>query len=141
MSLITHILICEPQEIGEPRGSGLWAPNVPRLDYNGVDNVLLATLWRTLNEKESGDSLAGIEFVVWAKSTPLVFRLPDDLTHRLSALSTDEIGPTAQRWAADRDAQLEGLTRDGAEKGLSELVLFAKSAVAQRRPLVLAMYF
>jgi hypothetical protein len=141
MSLITHILVCEPQEIGEPQGLGLWAPNLPRLEYNGVDNVLMATLWRTLNEEESGASLAGMEFVVWPKSTPLVFRLPDDLTRRLSALSTDEIGPTAQRWAGDRSAQLEGLTRDLAGKGLSELAMFAKSAVAQRRPLVLAMYF
>jgi hypothetical protein len=77
---ITHILICEPQEIGEPRGSGPRAPSVPRLDYNGVDNVLLATLWRTLlNQKESGAPLEGMEFVVWPNSTPLVFRLPDDL--------------------------------------------------------------
>jgi len=66
-----------------------------------------------------------------AKVHALVFRLPDDLTHRLSALSTDEIGPTAQRWAADRSAQLAGLTHDLAEKGLNELAMFAKSAVAQ----------
>jgi hypothetical protein len=85
--------------------------------------VLLATPSRTLNEKESGASLAGLEFVVWPKSTPLVFRLPDDLTHRLSALSTNEIGPTAQLWAADRSPQVEGLTRDLAETGLSELAI------------------
>ena len=140
MSLITHILICEPEEIGEPRGSELWAQGVPRLDYNGVDNILLATLWRTLNENESAGSLFGIEFVVWPNAMPLVFRLPDDLTHRLSALSADAIGPTARRWAADRSAQMDGLTSDAAEGGLRELAEFATRAVAQGRPLVVAMY-
>jgi hypothetical protein len=141
MSTITHILICEPKEIGEPTGAGLWAPAAPRLDYNGVDNSLLATLWRTLNESEDGRRLEGMEFVVWPKSSPLVFRLPDDLTNRLAALSEDEIAPTAQRWAADRDAQMEGLTVELAEKGLGELSQFAKRALAENRPMALAMYF
>lgn len=141
MSTITHILICEPKEVGEPTGVGLWAPTVPRLDYDGVDNSLLATLWRALNESQDGGRLQGMEFVVWPKSSPLVFRLPDDLTERLAALSGDAITPTAQRWAADQDAQMEGLTLELAEKGLSELSQFAKRARAENRPLALAMYF
>lgn len=141
MSTITHILICDPKEIGEPTGAGLWAPAASRLDYTGVDNVLLATLWRVLNESEDGGRLEGMEFVVWPKSSPLVFRLPDDLTNRLSAFNDDDIAPTAERWAADRDAQMEGLTVELAEKGLGELSQFAKRARAENRPLSLAMYF
>lgn len=141
MSIITHILVCEPLEIGEPQGSGFWAPNLPRLDYNGVDNSLLATLWRALNENESASRLEGMEIVVWPKTKPLVFRLPDDLTDRLAALGADEIVPTARRWAADRGAQMEGLTEDLAEKGLGEMSQFAKRAIMERRPLILAMYF
>ena len=140
MSIVTHILICDPEEVGEPTDSADWASDVPRLDYNGVDNVLLATLWRTLDPEESGAALEGMDLVVWPEANPLVFRLPDDLARRLSLLRADEISPTATRWSEDPDAQLEGLTPDVAEKGLNELSQFAKRAATERRPLVLAIY-
>jgi len=115
MSILTHVIICDPVEIGEPVANEIWAPRSSRLEYNGVDNVLLATLWRTLNEGETAASLEGTDLVVWPNAMPMVFRLPDDLTNRLAALDVGQVKSTALR--------------------------FAKQASTEGKPLALAMYF
>ena len=139
--MITHILICDPVSVGKPIAGTVWAPNSPRLDYNGVDNVLLATLWRALNPAQSVSELEGMDLAIWPDAMPLVFKLPDDLTEHLRNTASDGVGIVAQRWATDKDAQLEGLTPEAAVDGLTELSAFARRAWDHKLPLVLAMYF
>ena len=141
MSILTDFIIADPAEVGEPtqETQARWGRSFPRLEFNGLDNNILAALWRAMDSTKDGLSLDRADTLVWPASSPLVIRLPDDFTQSLANVSAADVRAVATRWAAEEGMDVEGVTVEAAEYVLPQLGDFARRAQSAGKPLLLAI--
>lgn len=138
--MLTHFVIADSADatsiLNAPSHNTRW----PALETNGVDNAMLAALWRAISPNAPTEKLEGDEFIVeQASGGPWVFCLPQELLHPLAEIEDAEFSSIASRWAEQDEPRYANCQADDLEAGLRQLAPLAKQAVAANKSFFLWM--
>jgi hypothetical protein len=113
------------------------------LEARTVDHVKLASLAFILKGKPPEDEpviayMKSFENLVSASDDgPWINLLPADLVEDLARLSEDKVAVVARAWAATEEAKLDGWNEEDVSLFLREFSVFAASAIAQEKNILL----
>jgi hypothetical protein len=109
---------------------------LPGIDIKGVDSIKLCTLHGLMTGAEFDPDLKDFPEVGASGSEdgPWLFRCPDDLFKRLSALDDAAARQLAEAWAQTEDFLGDGWPAEAVVECFHRIRAFANEAVASRKP-------